>query len=150
MRWILRLFGRILVANLALLLVISGMRLLPLPTEMQALGLGQCEGKPCFQRAVNVVDFNQRPITISWIVAWLGSPCTAQSTAGGNVILRFPNAEVYATSRGYGGNIFLASARLWAVALSQPTLNDCPESKSKWTGFSTIESITAGAFVSRQ
>lgn len=144
------LFGRILVANVALLLVISGLRLLPLPTDMQSLGLGQCEGRPCFQRAVNVVDFNQRPVTISWIVAWLGSPCTAQSTAGGNVILRFPNAEVYATSRGYANNIFLASARLWAVALSQPTLNTCPETKTKWMGFSTAESIAAGAIVARQ
>lgn len=133
--------------------MISGLRLLPIPGDLQTHGVGECAGKPCFTRSVNMIDFSQRPLTMGWIVAWLGTPCAAQSYSS-NIIFRFPNAEVYASSlRNLAAGTFSASARLWGVQLSSvaaPTCEVGGTGSTYWRGFSTLESLTAGADISRR
>jgi hypothetical protein len=71
-------------------------RALPLPTELQELGFGHCDGKPCLQYDPDeYLHLVKKPLPVAWVLAWLGVPCEVNSSRG-SVYLLYPTAKVYA------------------------------------------------------
>jgi hypothetical protein len=148
MRFIVRVFSRLLLVNVVMLGLVAATRFLPVPHQLERVGIGRCGGRPCALRSANVVDFNNTWTTLAWVVAWFGAPC-ASKAYNGSVILTFENVEVYARSAGWSRDIFLADDELWAMEVVRNEAGGCRFRGDPWRGFNTTTSISAGAFSPR-
>lgn len=96
-----RFFGKLTAA--VLVIIVAGLmssmfivRALPLPDDLQKVGFATCDGEPCIRHDPNVyLHLVEKPLPVSWVLAWLGVPCEVNSY-GGSVYLLYPTAKVYA------------------------------------------------------
>ena len=99
MYWMLRCCWTLLaVMSFPLFMAVGFMRMLPLPSPLPDLGFATCESGNCLTRPISVVELRGTRLTVGWIVAWMGVPCY-YSVVNGNVLLKYPTAEIYAYGR---------------------------------------------------
>lgn len=99
MYWMLRCCWTLFAAmSLPIFMAVGFMRMLPLPAPLPDLGFATCENGHCLTRPVSIVELRGTRLTVGWIVAWMGSPCY-YTAANGNVLLKYPTAEIYAYGR---------------------------------------------------
>lgn len=132
---------------LAFMIGISGMivmlRRLDLPSDLQKMGFGLCNSKPCVAYSGSFTDATGSQVSLGWVVAWLGPPCGVRMMAFGPEFT-FSGATVYTHGQADSINV---TDPVWSITINRTT---CDPKTNKWRGFAvrsiatpTTEIITA-------